>query len=348
MPLEQHPVPQHISAYQFHLVGEMTVRQFGFLAGGCVIALLFYASPLTPFIKWPLVIFFVFIGVALAFMPLQERPLDKWIVAFIKAIFSPTQFVWEKKPQTPDIFKVVSRRAPTRKEAPSPPDKEKLEKYLETLPTEPKSSIDVQEESFVKRAIDLFEVTKPPAGMAEPVFTPPLGTGKTFIPPTQKVIIPPSAKKVKPTRPVKTEPVKLSKKKVALPEKPTRPEPRKPTAAAKFSPELPFPEPPSQANTLVGMALDQEGKIIEGAIIEIRDSQGIPVRALKTNKLGQFRSVTPLDDGQYEIETEKEGYQFDILKVDLTGKIVQPLEIRAKTKTSPQGKGKTNEPAQNA
>jgi len=76
--------------------------------------------------------------------------------------------------------------------------------------------------------------------------------------------------------------------------------------------------------------MDKEGKIVEGAIMEIRDAQGNPVRALRTNPLGQFRIATPLPNGIYEIETEKEGLIFDLVKIALKGEIVQPIEIRAK------------------
>jgi hypothetical protein len=88
---------------------------------------------------------------------------------------------------------------------------------------------------------------------------------------------------------------------------------------------------PRSPNLLVGMVLDPQGRIIEGAILEIRDSKGVPVRALKTNKLGQFRIVTALANDTYEIETEKRGYTFDIIKVTAKGEPVPPIEIRAKT-----------------
>jgi hypothetical protein len=78
------------------------------------------------------------------------------------------------------------------------------------------------------------------------------------------------------------------------------------------------------------MVFDNQGKIVEGAILEIRNSQGIPVRALKTNRLGQFTIATPLENDTYEVETEKEGYQFDIIKIEAKGEIIPPIEIRAK------------------
>lgn len=329
--MEQHPVPQHISSYQFRLVGDMTIRQFGMLAGGCIIGLIFYATPLAPLIKWPLIIFSITLGAALAFVPVQERPLDQWIMAFIKAIFSPTQFAWKKQPKEPEIFKATPKKGFFRKVPAPPPDRKQLTEYLATLPAEPKSSLDQQEENFIKKAVNMFQLAKMP--QPQPIVS---------VPPVQPVqpITPTPRPTLKPTPKPKVAPkpiTPLKKKRVVLPEEPGQP--KKPKVEAKFGPELPFPAPPSQPNTLVGMVLDQEGKIIEGAIIEIRDTKGIPVRALKTNKLGQFRSVTPLDNGEYEIEIEKEGYQFDILKIKLKGEVVEPLEIRAK--------GKTSEPAQN-
>lgn len=331
--MEQHPVPQHISSYQFRLVGDMTIKQFGMLASGCIIGLILYASPFAPIIKWPLIIISIALGVALAFLPVQERPLDQWIMAFVKAIFSPTQFAWKKQPKKLEIFKTTSKKKLFRKAPTPPPDQKQLTEYLATLPTEPKSSLDQQEENFVKKAVNMFQLAKMP--LSQPVVNVPPIQARPVQPALQ---VPKPTPKPKPFPPAKAKPIATPRKKqVVLPEKPGRPQ--KPKIEAKFGPELPFPARPSQPNTLVGMVLDQQNKIIEGVIIEIRDSRDIPVRALKTNKLGQFRSVTPLDNGKYEIEIEKEGYQFDTLKIKLTGEVVEPLKIHAK--------GKISEPAQN-
>ena len=104
------------------------------------------------------------------------------------------------------------------------------------------------------------------------------------------------------------------------------------TVKPKFEPELPMPSRPAMPNIFVGMVLDNQGKILADVIIEIRDKAGFPVRALKANKLGQFRIATPLKNGTYEIELEKEGYQFDIIKLEAKGEIIEPMEIKAKGK----------------
>ena len=99
---------------------------------------------------------------------------------------------------------------------------------------------------------------------------------------------------------------------------------------AKVNLKLPIPRAPTQSNILTGMVADKKGNLVEGAILEIRNEQGMPIRALKTNQLGQFLIITPLQNGVYEIETEKEGLSFAIIKIEAKGEIISPIEIRAK------------------
>ena len=80
---------------------------------------------------------------------------------------------------------------------------------------------------------------------------------------------------------------------------------------------------------VVGMVTDFEGKIVEGAIVEIQDEKGNPSRVLKTNALGQFKTTSPLANGKYLVITEKEHYSFDRVDISLTGKIVEPIKIKA-------------------
>ena len=77
------------------------------------------------------------------------------------------------------------------------------------------------------------------------------------------------------------------------------------------------------------MVTDREGKIVEGAIVEIQDEKGNPSRVLKTNPLGQFKTTTPMANGKYLVITEKETYKFDRVNIGLTGKIVEPIKIKA-------------------
>jgi hypothetical protein len=101
------------------------------------------------------------------------------------------------------------------------------------------------------------------------------------------------------------------------------------THAATTNQNLPFPELPKQANLLVGMVLSSEGKIISDAVIQILDKKDTPIRALKSNQLGQFFAASPLQKGNYKLVPQKEGFQFDTVTLKLKNKVVPPIEIRA-------------------
>ncbi len=84
------------------------------------------------------------------------------------------------------------------------------------------------------------------------------------------------------------------------------------------------------SNTPNGIVYNSQGGLIQGALISVFDRDGVPVRAFKTNGLGQFVSVTPLPDGHYTIQTEFNGLNFDTIAFDAEGKLLDPFAITAK------------------
>jgi hypothetical protein len=114
--MEQHPVPQNVTTFQFRLIGDMTIKQFGYIAGGMILAYISYRLPLPFFFTWPLAIIFALGGLGLAFVPIEERPMDVWVLSFIKSVYSPTKYVWsqEAKPApVPQQTSVTTTRTPT-------------------------------------------------------------------------------------------------------------------------------------------------------------------------------------------------------------------------------------------
>lgn len=96
MEIENHPIPQDITGFQFRLIGSMTLKQFAYLAAGFIVAWVLYILPLFVLIKIPLALLFAGAGASFAFLPIQGRPLDIMIINFIKAVFKPTQYVYQK------------------------------------------------------------------------------------------------------------------------------------------------------------------------------------------------------------------------------------------------------------
>lgn len=107
----EHPVPQNITEYRFHLIGNMTVKQFLILLAGTGIAFLFYTTNLPGILKWFLMIVFFGAGAAAAFVPFEERTLDQWLINFIKAIYRPTKYFWRREPDMPSFFNYVPHRS---------------------------------------------------------------------------------------------------------------------------------------------------------------------------------------------------------------------------------------------
>ncbi|MBI2267895.1 MAG: PrgI family protein [Candidatus Blackburnbacteria bacterium] len=317
--MQQHPVPQEITSYEFRLVGDMTLKQFLQLASGAGIAFLFFVSPIPGFVKWPLVVFAALFGIALAFLPVDERPLSHWIFSFFKAIYSPTLYVWmqggsEGVFQEEGVLPVII----------TPQGEEKAKKYLNEVPQpQVMAGFEEEERTFFQKVHDAFATEAPQ-----------ISTSSVFARPNDSLQAPLSTP-VKVEHTQKTfEPVRVVKPVYApVGVSPVFAQPVVSTNVSQqavFSVEAAPPNPPTQLNTVVGQVLALDGKMVEGAILEIREVGGLPKRALRTNKVGHFLSVTPLENGEYEIETEKEGFGFDVVSFKAEGNIIPPILIRAK------------------
>ena len=86
-------------------------------------------------------------------------------------------------------------------------------------------------------------------------------------------------------------------------------------------------------NVVTGIIKDNANTLLPGVLITVRDTSGIPLRALKTNKLGQFAASTPLPNGTYlvEVEDPRNRFVFDRAQITVLGAVMPPLEITAKS-----------------
>lgn len=331
--MEQHPIPQNISSYQFRLVGDMTLKQFFELAGGVLVGLLIYATPLMGIIKWPFIILSVIMGVLLAFVPLGERPLEQWIFAFFRTIYSPTIFNWKK---TNDVQKYFADETPASNIQGTDTNTQDvaLKNYLNSAKqlSSPLAKLESAEQGFLSVINGLFASIKTPLPAQQNAPTPPVTAvpvqpHKLEVPVTQSVKIEPpqsshlvveeKAQPITQTTTIQTQQVNPT---IAGDEIVS-------TKSAIFSIDAAPPNPPMNPNVIVGQVVDENRKIIEGAIIEIRDEYGRPIRALRSNKLGHFMAITPLDNGKYSIVSEKDGYQFVSVNFEAEGKIIPPMLV---------------------
>jgi hypothetical protein len=130
--MENHPIPQDITGFEFKLIGDMTIKQFAYVAAGVLSAFVTYISPLPDLIKIPLALIFVGIGAAFAFLPIEGRPMDLMLRNFFKAVFSPTQYIY-RKAGAKLFAQSQTTASPTSKATPVTPDKQ-LKDFLNALP----------------------------------------------------------------------------------------------------------------------------------------------------------------------------------------------------------------------
>lgn len=91
-----------------------------------------------------------------------------------------------------------------------------------------------------------------------------------------------------------------------------------------------LPNTPTIPNVINGIVKSNTGLLMDTVVIIVKDQNGDPVRAFKTNKIGQFAVSTPLPNGVYTLELEKVGADFDIIEVEVNGGILPPIEIKAR------------------
>jgi len=82
-------------------------------------------------------------------------------------------------------------------------------------------------------------------------------------------------------------------------------------------------------NLICGIVKDPRGNVLPNILIEVKDKDGNPVRAFKTNPLGQFASATPVINGIYTITFEDPNakQRFDTVEIQADNEILQPLEV---------------------
>lgn len=334
--MEPHPIPQNVTYFQFKLVGDMTLKQFLYLAVGCGIAyvLFVFFTHDYPFLTWPLIVISAGLGTGFAFLPIASRPLDYWLAAFLKAVYSPTKRVWKKQGKTykenplfqSRLVMYLSGLQPTISE----PVETTIPKISQLLPTKEElgKTVDLARQAqqlqirIVQTERALNQI-KENASKPSPI---PVDYGQEvnkIMTDLQQMVNETSQIKqqlrsvTEPQAQTPTEVVQSiprAKIQVVTPQKPVK------TTVALTS----FP------NVVNGIIKDRVNNYLEGVVAVIYDKEGLPVRALKTNKLGQFTGSTPLPNGTYTLELEKDNLAFDVLQIELSGSVLPPLQITSK------------------
>ncbi len=387
--MENHPIPQDVTGFKFKLIGSVTVKQFLYILGGGILAAVCFMIPVSPFIKLPLCALFGGIGVMLAFVPIEGRPMDVMMKNFLKALPAENQYIFRKKgaevlvnqyfqapivstpkpvEHAPNENSLDSKRALLygalkKNYRPDASEQERLstinsylndtaQPVMTTVQKVDVAPVEVHEATQIVQPVAIPKVNvsdaikvvspsfantpketpiakpSPPVQIAEPTQAP-----QFVAPPT------PTVQKVETPR-VTTEAQEnistISTPLTTIPATPTQAQTVAPNESASVTTVAPqaslkagFPQLPDTPNVVMGIIKDPRGKIIPNILVEIMDPQGIPVRAFKTNALGQFAAATPLPNGEYNVllEDPRKQNEFEQIHIVLDGNIFEPLEI---------------------
>lgn len=333
-----HPIPQNVTSFQFKLIGDMTLKQFAYLAAGSVVAYLLFVflAHDYPVITWPLIVISVLLGAAFAFLPIESRPLDHWLKAFLKAVYSPTKRTWGKNNKTFKENSLFESRlvmylsgVPLGPAGPYIGGPETPVKPVEPLPTEEelKQTVDLAREAqqLQMKIIQTERTLSQIKNQAQQPVPVPIDYSRQVnkaMADLQNLVNQSSA--------VKQQIKAVQEPAVELP----APVPAPIIQREKIK-VIPKGQQPAIAlttfpNVINGIVKDKQNDYLDAVVAVIYDKEGLPVRALKTNKLGQFTGSTPLPNGTYTLELEKDNFTFDVLQMDLTGGVLPPLMITAK------------------
>lgn len=387
--MEQHPVPQNVTTFQFRLIGDMTLKQFGYLAAGAILAYVAYKLPLPFIVTWPMAAVFALLGFGFAFVPVEERPMDVWVFSFFKSIYAPTQYIWSRTraKQEPPLQPPLRQGS----EGQAPPAQPTQVVKAGANPSGRLGARNTIAQLFAQRLASM-SVPPPPKVTGVHVDAPPPAPLQPT-PAPQPTVLTPSVQEKQLEEKIQTLTAELSTREASearilelqkqltdvLAEKnrmehellAMRQRANRPPfpMASPFSRTMPLPArsaTPSVAggrpvqpdpgptvkvitqdvavksglprltsvpNVVTGITKDNQGNFLPGVLVTVRDKEDIPLRALKTNKLGQFAASTPLPDGTYlvEVEDPRGRFIFDRAQVTLGGGVVPPLEITAKS-----------------
>lgn len=349
--MENHPIPQDVTGFKFKLIGSVTLKQFLYLMAAGISCAVAYMLPMSGLLKFPIIGAFALLGIGLAFIPIDGRPMDVMIKNFLKALPSENRYLYRKKGAEALIFEFFQPKTITsiKQDAQDTADDTEKNSKKELLYNQLRMNSSYRPDASERAVLDTINsfFSEKPQGMT------PITHRRTddFIEekPKHEVQIarPVAPRERKPEIPLAVAPRPAVGVPVVSPTPTLQPQqiempvvraipqgPQEDATTAKFVTsesqlKAGFPQIPDIPNIVLGIIKDPRGKVIPNVLVEIMDPQQTPVRAFKTNSLGQFIAATPLPNGTYNIllEDPRKTNEFEQLSITLNGTIFQPLEI---------------------
>jgi hypothetical protein len=320
--MENHPIPQDVTGFEFKLIGDMTVKQFAYLAVAAITGWVVFSLPISYFFSLPVAAICVIIGISLAFIPIAGRPTDVMLTNFIKSLFTPTQYVYRKLDATSYFLsqsQVIPKANPILSAQPTDEEKsEELQKKEHVL-EEKLKEVEEKEKKLKEEELSKNRMVSPEAhqkllalegalqemvSQKEQLSRQIINLQRRLNVQKRDIFTPSMAQPIPQTQNVRTIPTGMGK-------------------------GLGLPTTPTVPNIVTGIVKDPRGNPLSNILVEIKDKEDNPVRAFKTSQLGHFASSTPLQNGVYTItfEDPKTQNKFDAIELNVKNEVIMPIEV---------------------
>lgn len=299
--MEGHPIPRQITTFEFKLIGFLTLHQFIYLVIFFPLGFVAYKLFPIPYVNILIGLLVGAIGPILAFVPINDRPMDVWLRNLMKRLTSPTQYIYHKENKPLPFFTNLyfvqdPHRVMTHIES-----QEKLAAYMNQ-----KRKSASQQQSKKQSINVLFHMNQK------------TNAQKSYPPPQQTQI--PSETPTVSTTQINTVPQSQSIAQTVVVDQPTQ-----------STPPSTLPHPSNQP-FFTGVVKNHKLIPLPGILIYVKNENGEAVRLLKSNPHGVFATFSPLPPGHYtfELKDPREGYFFDTMNLQIDQSNLKPIEFFSK------------------
>lgn len=294
--MEGHPIPRQITTFEFKLIGFLTLHQFIYLVIFFPIGFVVYKLFPIPYLNILVGLLVAAIGPVVAFVPINDRPMDVWLRNFMKRLTSPTQYVFHKENKPLPFFgNLYFTQDPHRVMA----HIESQEKLAAYVAQKKKANPQLQSKKQAINVLFHTQQTKTP-------------------PPTT-------------TQPVLQQPISLSTP--SQTQTPPQQHTTQTVVVEKPQESIPSSQPhPTNQPFFTGVVKNHKLIPLPGILIYVKNEKGETVRLLKSNPHGVFATFSPLPPGQYtfELKDPREGYFFDTMNLPIDQSNLKPIEFFSK------------------
>ncbi len=333
--MERHPVPHNFMDVEFKLFGFFTVKQFGYLAVGFILALLLYYSEIPEILKYIFIAISIGGGIILAVVKINGQSAVIYLQNFVNSLFEPQERLWRKTPVVPEILQ--ESKAETVTKAPGKEIDNALSRMrVANIPDQPLEKLSVEEEKldkfeddnlskinehfdFLFNQVPEIQGEKPQRTAQVAENTPPQNDTMYKKPETIADSI---------TQDFKGEKL-YEGSNYAVSFKPMTSRVNRPVDFNTSNPTAAVVKNNNIKLFLTGIVVDAFNQPVKSAKIDIIDLSGKLVRSLNSNADGRFELINQLPSGDYYLDISKPNFNFDRISVNIEEGKLLDLVIKA-------------------